>query len=254
MTDAWLRDITGDLKIAVQFSTRLPVGAYPADDIDIARAAWAIPIVGAFIGLIGALAYYVAFALGVPPLPSAALALATTMMLTGCLHEDGLADTADGLGGGATPEQKLEIMRDARIGTYGACALILSTLIRVGAVASLAAPVLVTPALIAAHAAGRATMPIAMRLVAPARTDGLSATAGLVSRRGAFSAGTIGLIAVALAFGVTTGLMTALLLLLAILAMARLCAQQIGGQTGDVLGAMQQVGEIIVLLVAAARH
>jgi adenosylcobinamide-GDP ribazoletransferase len=254
MTDAWLRDISGDLKIAVQFSTRLPIGTYPADDVGIARVAWAIPIVGALIGLVGALAYYVAFALGVAPLAAAALAVAATMMVTGCLHEDGLADTADGLGGGATPEQKLEIMRDARIGVYGACALVVSTLIRVGAIASLAMPALITPALIAAHAAGRATMPIAMRLVPPARADGLSASAGPVSRKGAVSAGIIGLIVMMLAFGLTAGLVTALLLLLATAAIARVSVRHIGGQTGDVLGAMEQVGEIIVLLAAAARH
>jgi len=253
MTDAWLRDMAGDLKIAVQFSTRLPVAAPPAEGADIARSAWAMPIVGALVGLIGALAYYFAHSAGLPPLPAAVLALAATIVTTGCLHEDGLADAADGLGGGTTPEQKLAIMRDPRVGTYGACALIVSALLRAGAIASLATPALVTPALIAAHAAGRAMMPVAMSLVPPARTDGLSASASLVSRKGAMSAGILGLLAMVLALGVTASIIVALLMLLAIAGVARVCVRQIGGQTGDVLGAIEQVGEIIVLLAAAAR-
>jgi adenosylcobinamide-GDP ribazoletransferase len=110
------------------------------------------------------------------------------------------------------------------------------------------------PALIAAHAAGRATMPILMWLVPPARTDGLSADASRVSRRTAAIAGTVGLIALALAFEWTMSIAVALLLLFAVGGMARLCAKQIGGQTGDVLGALEQLGEIIVLLAAATRQ
>jgi adenosylcobinamide-GDP ribazoletransferase len=254
-SSAWLRDILHDLKIAVQFCTRLPFGQGAAvEGVDIARTAWAIPVAGALVGLLGALAYALAYALGLPPLPSAALTLAATMMTTGCLHEDGLADTADGFGGGSTREKKLEIMRDSRIGTYGACALILSALARAGAIASLATPALVVPAVIAAHAAGRASMPIAMWLVPSARTDGLSAGAGRVSRKNAGIAGIIGLIALVFAFGLTVSFTVGLLLLVSVGGMARLCMKQIGGHTGDVLGAVEQLGEIIVLLAAAARH
>jgi adenosylcobinamide-GDP ribazoletransferase len=204
--------------------------------------------------LLGALAYKLAYALGVPPLPGAALTLAVTMLATGCLHEDGLADTADGFGGGSTRETKLDIMRDSRTGTYGTCALILSTVARASAIASLATPALVAPAVIAAHAAGRATIPIAMWLVPSARAEGLSAGAGRVSRQNAGIAGLIGMIALAFAFDVTVTFTVAVLLLLSISGMARLCLKQIGGQTGDVLGALEQAGEIIVLLAAATRY
>ena len=85
--------------------------------------------------------------------------MAATLAVTGCLHEDGFADTADGLGGGATRERKLEIMRDSRIGTYGVCALTVSLLLRASALAYLADPALVAAALIAVHGAARATMP-----------------------------------------------------------------------------------------------
>jgi len=252
---ASLRDIARDLKISIQFCTRLPLG--PTLDVrgaEIARTAWALPVAGALVGLIGALAYSVSHAVGVPPWPAAALALAATAIATGCLHEDGLADTADGFGGGGTRERKLEIMRDSRIGTYGTCALMLSILIKAGAIASLATPAQVTASLIAAHAAGRASMPILMWLVPAARTDGLSADAAGVSSGSAMMAAAIGLAVAALAMSGMDALLIGLCLLLAIGGMARLSIKQIGGQTGDVLGAIEQVGEIIVLLVAAVRH
>ena len=104
----------------------------------IAKAAWAFPIAGIVVGLIGAVVYLFGLPNGLPPWPAAALSVAATMVITGCLHEDGLADTADGFGGGRTRELKLEIMRDSRIGAYGVCALVLSILLRVSALASLA--------------------------------------------------------------------------------------------------------------------
>ena len=99
------------------------------------------------------------------------------MLVTGCLHEDG-ADTADGFGGGATREQKLEIMRDSHIGVYGVAALTITLFLRVGVLASLPSAHAVVWALIASHAAARATMPALMLLLPPARSDGLSHDAG----------------------------------------------------------------------------
>src|SRR5262249_42945793 len=132
-----IRDLASDLRIAFLFSTRLPLAHEAAIDGNaVARATWAGPLAGACIGLVGALVYWLAFWAGLPPLPAAALSLAATVTLTGALHEDGLADAADGLGGGATAEQKLAIMRDSRIGSYGACALVLSLLLRASAVAA----------------------------------------------------------------------------------------------------------------------
>ncbi|MBO0755612.1 MAG: adenosylcobinamide-GDP ribazoletransferase [Bradyrhizobiaceae bacterium] len=250
----WLRDIVSDLKAALQFSTRLPMSGWLAGDrVDFARMAWAIPIAGAIVGLIGSLVYALVRALGLAPVPSAALSLVATMLTTGCLHEDGLADAADGFGGGGSRDEKLEIMHDSRVGTYGTCALILSVLLRTSAIASIATPALVTPALIAAHAASRATMPLSMWLVPPARADGLSAAAGSVSLRSVGIAGALGLAALVLVFGITAGVVLTVLLLLVIGGMARLCIKQIGGQTGDVLGALEQVSEIIILLAAAVR-
>jgi adenosylcobinamide-GDP ribazoletransferase len=251
----WLLRLAGDLKIAVLFATRLPLAhARAITGADVARATWALPLAGAFIGALGAAVYWLAHAAGLAPLAAAALALAATLLVTGCLHEDGLADTADGFGGGATRERKLEIMRDSRIGTFGTCALILSLLLRGAALASLADPVLVAPALIAAHAAARATMPGLMWLVPQARPDGLAADAGRPPRASVVAAGLLAAIALVVALGGTTAIIAVLLLLAAIAIMAWLCRRQIGGQTGDVLGALEQVGEILVFLTASAHR
>ncbi len=147
--------ITTDLRAGLAFCTRLPVTA-PAD-ARLADAAWTFPIAGAVVGLIGGVVLYVALALNLPPFVTATLAVAATALATGCLHEDGLADTADGFGGGHERARVLEILRDSRIGTYGVIALIVSFLLRVGALSSLAAagagPAIL--ALIAAHAGAR---------------------------------------------------------------------------------------------------
>ncbi len=202
------------------------------------------------VGLVGALVYGLAYRLGLPFWPAAALCVAATMMLTGCLHEDGLADTVDGFGGGATRERKLEIMRDSRIGTYGVCALVIAILLRVSALALIGATGPVTAALIAAHAAGRAVMPAFMALLPPARGDGLSASAGQPPFGSVAAAAVLGVVILFLCLGLGHGLAALIVLVIATALMGWLSANQIGGQTGDVLGAVEQVGEIVVLLVA----
>jgi adenosylcobinamide-GDP ribazoletransferase len=241
-----------DLKVALSFSTRLPLVRAPAvTGSDLARAVWALPVAGAVVGLVGALIFWFACRSGLPGLASATLSLAATMAVTGCLHEDGLADVADGFGGGTTRERKLEIMRDSRIGTYGVCALALSLLLRASAIASLAQPIRVACALIAAHVGARAILPAFMWFVPPARRDGLSAEAGQPSGASVIVAGVLGAAAVGVGLGPASGLVALALVLLAAAAIGRLSRQQIDGQTGDVLGAVEQVSEILILLVAA---
>ncbi|MGH6866658.1 MAG: adenosylcobinamide-GDP ribazoletransferase [Methyloceanibacter sp.] len=242
-----------DLKTGLAFCTRLPIVlAAPASGADIARTSWTFPLIGVLVGALGALVYWLTDTLGVHPFVSGSLALGSTVFATGCLHEDGLADMADGFGGGATLERKLEIMRDSRIGSYGASALVLSLMVRVGAIASLSDPALVAPALIAAHAGGRATIPLFMAFVPRARADGLAAEAGRASMRSVAAAGALGAIILAVCLGFSGVLIAMLLVAVAIVLLARLCLTQIGGQTGDVLGAVEQVSEILILLVAAA--
>ena len=247
----WLAERADEMKAAVLFLTRLPLpGATRPAGSAIAQAAWAFPIAGVAVGIIGAAVYALAHRLGLPAWPAAALAVAATLATTGCLHEDGLADTADGFGGGATREQKLDIMRDARIGSYGVCALALSLILRTAALASLADPAAVAAALIAAHAAARAAMPVLMLAVEPARSDGLSFAAGRPPDAGVGAAALLGIIVLAVSLGIGRAFLGAIALAIVIAVIARLSLKQIGGQTGDVLGALEQVSEIVVLLVA----
>jgi adenosylcobinamide-GDP ribazoletransferase len=251
MTDRWPRPVT-DLAVALAFATRLPL-AYVAEVAqgDIARASWAMPLAGAVVGAAAALAYAVAIRLGLPPSVAAALAIAAAMASTGAMHEDGLADTADALGGNDRA-RKLEIMHDSRLGTYGACALVLSVLLRWEALASVASPGAVALALIAAHTAARATLPSVMALVPPARSDGLAASFGAPPREAAALAVLIGALALVICLGFGRGLVAAALLGAAAFVVARLSIKAIGGHTGDVLGALEQIGEVLVLLVAVA--
>jgi adenosylcobinamide-GDP ribazoletransferase len=251
--DHWVVQRLIDLKIGAIFLTRLPLShGRPIEKGELSRALWAAPVIGAVVGGLGAVIYGFAHSLHIPPLPAAALAIAVTATATGCLHEDGLADVADGFGGGATRERKLDIVRDSRIGTYGVCALLLSFLLRVGALASLAEPASVAAALICAGAAARAGLPSFMVMVPPARVDGMSATAGVPPPASAITAALLGLVALLAAFGFATGVVAVVCLAAGLWFMAWLCRSQINGQTGDVLGALEQVGEITVLLIAAA--
>jgi len=248
----WIGRGTNDLMVALAFYTRLP---FPDDranpGAELARASWAAPVAGAVVGGIGALAYAVAHAAGLGPLPAAGVALVATLVVTGALHEDGLADTADAFGSGASPEARLAIMRDSRIGTFGACALILSLGLRWAALASVAGPMRAAVALIAAHAAARAMPPLLMLLTPPARPDGLSADAGLPPADSVAGAALLGLAALMLGLGFLNGLIAAALLALCLAAMRWLALNKVGGQTGDVLGALEQICEVVVLLVAA---
>ena len=244
--------ISTDLKAGLAFCTRLPVRV--PDGTRLADAAWTLALAGAVVGLIGGAILYAGLAVGLPPFAAATLAVAATALATGCLHEDGLADTADGFGGGRERTRVLEIMRDSRIGTYGVVALIVSFLLRIGALASLAAggaglPVL---ALIAAHTGARGALPLFMRAVPRAHADGLSANAGRPSAGSAAGAVAIALFVAVVCVGFGTTLVSALLSAAALALLARMGLLKIGGQTGDVLGAAEQTAEILILLTAAA--
>jgi adenosylcobinamide-GDP ribazoletransferase len=250
---AWLDGLVADLKISVVFCTRLPLAhSVPIDGGDLARASWALPIAGALVGGVGALVYWIAFQIGLPSLLAAALTLVATLIATGCLHEDGLADTADGFGGGKDREHKLAIMRDSRLGTFGGCALMMSLMLRWGALASIKDPPAVAMVLIAAHASARASLPAFMRFVPRTRSDGLSVHAGRPPRESIIAAGLLGMIALGVGLGPMIAITGVLLLASAAALMAWLSLKQIGGQTGDVLGALEQVNEVLILLTAAA--
>jgi adenosylcobinamide-GDP ribazoletransferase len=245
------RRIADDIAFCLVFFTRLPLPAFDFGSRTLAQAIWAAPLAGVAVAVAASVVHAVASAASLSPGVAAALALGTAMLMTGCLHEDGLSDVADGFGGGKTREQKLEIMRDSRIGAYGASALLMSALIRWSALTQLGNPFWVFSGLVAAHAASRALLPVFMHLVPPARQDGLAAGAGTLAADTAYVALAIGAVAL-LALGISGLVITAILLALLVFSFRTLCLREIGGQTGDTLGALQQAGEMTVLLVAAA--
>jgi adenosylcobinamide-GDP ribazoletransferase len=251
--DGWGSGLATDIKTGILFCTRLPVPhPAPIGSSDVARASWAFPVAGALVGGAGALTYAIASGIRLPSALAAALALGATLLMTGCLHEDGLADTADGLGGGRDRARKLEIMRDSRLGTYGACAVMMSLLLRWTALAAMAGPAAVASAFIAAHVAARAALPVFMRFVPPARLDGLSAQAGQPALRSAAVAVLLGVLVLVTALGLAATMVGLILATCAGLFVAWLSMRQIGGQTGDVLGALEQIIEIVILLTALA--
>ncbi len=251
--DGWGSGLAADIKTGILFCTRLPIPhSAPIDSGDVAHASWAFPLAGALVGSVGALTYTIASGIRLPSALAAALALGATLLITGCLHEDGLADTADGLGGGRGRARKLEIMRDSRLGTYGACALMMSLLLRWTALAAMAGPIAVASSLVAAHVSARAALPVFMHFVPPARLDGLSAQAGQPALRSTTVAVLLGVLTLATALGLAATIIGLVVATCAGLFMAWLCMRQIGGQTGDVLGALEQIIEIIILLTALA--
>jgi adenosylcobinamide-GDP ribazoletransferase len=250
-----------DLYACLRFYSRLPApaGAVGHAMPDLRRAARALPAAGALIGACGAAALLAARALGIPALPAAACAIAALVVIGGALHEDGLADVADGFGGGGTRERKLEIMRDSRLGSYGAAALILSLVLRVGALASLteSGALLGAAALLAAGAVSRAAGLAPLMMLQRARADGAGAAAlrpDLAALR--FAAMLAALLSLLPAMGgVSLGriALADLAALGAALLVTRLARRQIGGYTGDVLGAAQQAAEVAVLVLLSAK-
>ncbi|MEQ1942947.1 adenosylcobinamide-GDP ribazoletransferase [Mesorhizobium sp. VNQ89] len=245
------RRIVDDIALCLVFFTRLPLPRLEFGARTLGEAIWAAPVAGFAVGLAGGLVHVVMVWLGVSFLIAGALALAATMLASGCLHEDGLSDVADGFGGGATRERKLEIMRDSRIGAYGASALMMSMLLRWSALISLFGPSLTFWSLIVAHTVSRALIPAFMQIMPPARTDGLAAGAGKVEANTAYTALAIGAAVLVACLGLTAATLAAIVLALVFFAFRALCLRQIGGQTGDTLGALQQLSEIAVLVVAA---
>ena len=238
--------------MALSFLTQIPGGAAAEDGWRLAESTWAFPLVGAGIGAVAALVLLAAQLSGLGDWPAALLAVLTGLLLTGALHEDGLADAADGLAGGGDRAQKLAIMRDPRHGTWGVLALVLSVGLRAAALAQLGEAVYAGLALVAAHAASRALLPAAMWALPPARDDGLGAAAGRPSPIAVVAAALIALAIAMMALGPAHGAIALGLAAAAVSVMAGVARRRIGGYTGDVLGAFQQIGEVVMLLAAAA--
>ncbi|MBX3577948.1 MAG: adenosylcobinamide-GDP ribazoletransferase [Rhizobiaceae bacterium] len=247
-----LKQAVDGFAACIAFYTRIPAGRFAREDTDFAASQWATPLVGLIVGVIGWFFFWLAHALGLPASVSAALSLCAILLVTGCLHEDGVADMTDAFGGGQTRERKLEIMKDSRNGTFGVVALIMELLLRWAAMAALVRPGLAFWGLLAAHAGSRALFPLFMHAVRPAKPTGLAAGVGAVSSDVALYSAAIGGAILLVTLGFWPALAAVLALAVWFFGLKALCERQIGGHTGDVLGSLQQGAEIILLLVACA--
>ncbi len=251
-----------DLLIALRFFSRLPVPTTRREQAlgagGLAAAVAAVPLAGAIIGLVPAAVLVAARAVGIPSLVAAGLAVAALVGVTGALHEDGLADCADGFGGGRTRERKLAIMRDSTIGSYGACAVAISLLLRTAAIAAVAddGPARGAATLVATAALSRGLALLPLILLPPARTDGNGAAIRPKPTGVALALVLAAAIALALPILAGASFSRAVAAIVvagtAALAGTALAHRQIGGQTGDVAGATQQVAEIAALVVFCA--
>jgi adenosylcobinamide-GDP ribazoletransferase len=248
---------------ALRFYSRLPVPPLPfeADPHavpDFTTLPRVLPLAGGLIGLTGASALALANALGLAPGPAAAVAIAVLVITTGCFGEDGLADAADGLYGGATIERRLEIMRDSRVGSYGVAAIALSLILRVTALGAVLGAHGAWPsalALVAICGISRVAGVVPLWTLPPARLDGRSAAVGRPGEPAMRTAlaGSLALAALLLVppFGFVRALLALAAAAFAAFILTRLARQKLGGQTGDVAGATQQVAEVLMLLALA---
>ena len=235
-----------DMPAALVLLTRVPLPPLPDHAFAHgARAVWAYPIVGLVLGLILSLLAFVLDALGLPSAVIAGLLLGALLMLTGAMHEDGLADTADGLWGGHDRDRRLEIMKDSRIGAYGVLALIVVMGLRWLGLAEVE-----WTGLVAALMLSRAAMPPLMLALPHARESGLSHSVGRATFESVATAVVIGVVGATMLVG-AAGLVAAIIAGGVALAAALTARTKIGGQTGDILGATCVLSEVAVLLTLA---
>jgi adenosylcobinamide-GDP ribazoletransferase len=255
-----LRELQNDIARSMGFLSRMPVpGRYfVGHDGSLARAVRAFPIAGCLIALPPAALFAMLLALKLEPLLAALISLALLTVVTGALHEDGLSDTADGIGGGRDREAALAIMRDSRIGSYGAAALILSYGIRAASIAAVGAvlnPTAAALAMIAAAAASRAAMVWHWSALPPARRDGVAVSVGGPEDASVKFALASAVVIVTVLVWPTAGFAAAIATIaaagLATLGVTRYIGSKIGGHTGDTIGASQQCAEMAALAALA---
>ncbi len=246
-----LRRRWSEARLALMLLTRLPAGRLAEPVPTLSAARWAYPLVGLLTGTLAWAVFNGALVLGAGPLAAAILALGASVLVTGGLHHDGLADFADGIGGGRDRAHCLEIMRDSRIGSYGVLVLIFAVGLGASALARFhdGAPVVV---FLLTGLVSRGAMLLVLDLLPSARSDGLGRQASGPADRTAWVPGLGAVAAVVMLFG--PGHWAVALAALAVMAVVAglvgwLAHRRIGGQTGDVLGAVQLASETAGLLV-----
>lgn len=253
--------------VGLRFYSRLPVPhlsweTTPHQPPDFSMIPRVLPFIGLVIGVVGGAVLALALWVGLPPLMASTLAIATLTFITGAFHEDGLADSADGLWGGWTVERRLDIMRDSRIGSYGASALILSFALRITALSEVVTMVHFCNtfyhlgticALIVTCICSRVAGIAPLVFLKPARSDGNSSQVGRPSIKTFFISSVICVVLsiillTAAELSIIHFIIAILLVSLSVFYMIHLSNRKLEGQTGDILGATQQVAEISILI------
>jgi len=236
-----------DLGTAFSLLTRVPLRHHWVDPDRLAASAWAFPCVGFVVGGLCGLILLLAQMAGLTPEIAAILALGAMILITGGLHEDGLADSADGLGGGSSKERALDIMKDSRIGTYGTLILVLFVIARWSCLTDLAQ---LNPVLGMAWigAVSRLPMVALMAGMTHARDDGLSRHVGRPDSGHVMIAIAITALITLMILGLW-GVLAMVAVVASTLPLAYLALRKIGGQTGDILGGAQQCAELTALII-----
>ncbi len=238
-----------DIQLAVVFLTRIPWrlnDEVPPQALN--RALRVFPFIGLLVGGIAATVFGLGTLMHLPPMACALLAVLSSILITGALHEDGLGDVADGFGGGLTRERKLEIMRDSRVGAYGVLAMVIALGLRVAALDGFEDAGMACAALIGVACLSRTAPAMLIHFLEPARTDGLAASMEKPDRIQTLQTALIGCALFSLCSPFAAGWLAIGICAVVLMAFAKLAEAQIGGQTGDVCGASQQIIEIVALL------
>jgi len=250
LNNAFFSNSLWDIVVAAALLTRLPLPQAPDEAFERqAESAWAFPIVGVIVGIIACIIGAIAFGLGLNAPITAGIMLATSIIMTGAMHEDGLADCADGFWGGFDPVRRLEIMKDSQIGTYGVLALVIFTGLRwltLSAVISLG-----FAGVIAAAVLSRGVLPAIMAMVIHARDTGLSHSVGRPTQQSAATSFAVACVLALILLG-SSAISAAIITALIAFAVTKLAKAKVGGQTGDVLGATQVLCETVILILLIA--
>ena len=255
-----LRDIVDDVARSVAFLSRIhvPQRHFVNYDGKLSRAVRAFPTAGVLVSLPSAAVFSIFLALRADGMLAAFASLAIQTFITGALHDDGLSDTADGLGGGRDRDSALAIMRDSRIGSYGAVSLILAFGLRSAALAALADRLTPSQAgvlILAVAAISRAALVWHWSMLPPARKDGVAASVGEPETNAAYVAYATAILFAIITLWIFTNLwafaMSAAAVLFCVYGFTGLVRGKIGGHTGDTLGASLQIAEIAVLVSLA---
>jgi adenosylcobinamide-GDP ribazoletransferase len=242
-----------EFRIVAAFLSSIPISLDAKEaKTGLGDAAAMFSLVGSAIGAVAGAGLVVAAWFGLHPMACAFVAVLIAVILSGALHEDGLADFCDGLGGGKDGAAKLKIMRDSRIGTFGVLAVVLVVGLKVSSLTGLPGSWWAFGALVASAAISRGVMPFLMLFMEPARKSGLSFKAGKPDLSDAVLGAVFALALSIAIFGFVSGIIIVLVSVIAAGIVGVLANRQVNGHTGDVLGAAQQASEVAAIMAAAA--